>query len=130
MAVHYVILLYLVPNEALTVRVAPLNTKPVAGQPLELTCCASTSAEALALQQPSLQWHKDGQVLAQGEHVDIHTSDMGQERCLTVLYESLEHEDVGVYTCRGALQSTGMEDILVRETQLEVIADFIGKLQY
>lgn len=121
-----IIITTLVPQEALRVRVTPLNTEPVAGQPLELTCCANMSTEALTL-QPSLHWHKDGQVLVQGERVDLRTSAKGQETCLTIFFESLARENVGGYVCRGALQSTGMEDVLVNEREFELTADFSGK---
>lgn len=111
-----------VPDDALTVRTAPLVTGPVTGQPLELKCCAATSLEALNL-QPSLLWYKaDSQVLPQEGSIDLHMSDEGEETCLTLSFSQLAQDDAGRYVCRGALQSVGMQDILVRETEFELTA--------
>lgn len=109
-----------VPDDILSMRIKYPQTEPTAHQPLHLQCCASHTSQGIS-SQPALQWYKDGRLLT-----GTKTSSVGErERCLTIEFTSLQDRDEGEYTCRATLQSSRMEELLVKEESFELSLEWL-----
>ena len=104
-----------VPDGTLSLSIEDPQTEPALNWPFLLQCCASHSNQDIPT-QPLLQWYKDGHLLT-----DNMMSTLGERQsCLSIGFTDLQDDQMGEYTCRASLQSSRMEEMLVKEESFEL----------
>ena len=112
------IIIITVAVDALSMRIEEPATTPIIGQPFGLKCCANKTIQNMS--ELTLKWYHNNHIVDH-DHGNFQEID-GENICLTINFTSLLPGNEGEYTCRVALQSSTMEDMLVQEENFTLVA--------